>query len=440
MIPFLLNAFNMLMCSPSVVAEIPDTYRESTRASSLHIEREIGSLCMSYHRYLDSCEIPHLNSGRPLMAEFEGFIDEMAMEQAWNLVCSKYPVLCARVFRDDDGYLLDVHADRRPPFRSTEGNRAVLLTEVERPWDAENHVAELLVVRSEGGGFVAIRVDHAVVDGASLLTMVRDLWHFYTRIRSGDSISIIPVDAIPTAPTELLKARSNISESKFLSPRNDSVYELYDSVLHRVRLNKPETSGLRKTAHECRSTVHALLCGSIIATLRRHDRLKEDATMACWSMVDLRSRVSPQVGATETTNFLGFHRAQFAVPLNLNPIAIGRKIRNQLDSDSAKGELETDISRLWSLKVQSDLKDHIAAVSVSNPGPIIGFELPGDLRIVDLFVTYKLRTPVPFTRYGTLTYNGQLSIFACYPTIFCSTEVEEISAEIRDRLINLSGS
>lgn len=388
---------------------------------------------MTLQRYLDYIEIQMMNRKRSFDVEYLGSIDEDALARAFELLCRCNPVLRARIRQDDKGYLLYVLSDCEPEFIVYKCDGSPLSREPASPWDPARGVARLTLTHGEERGSVALHVDHAIVDARSLGSMLSELWRLYTDVVNGSEISIRSDVSLPAAPSHILKRRwigswtEGPTERGLVTP---SPRGNVRKVFHQdIRLSVNDTARLIAGARANNTTMHGLICGAVLVSLRALGKSLGPEPMVCWSVVDLRDRVTPPVGARETTNFLGRHRAEVTVPIDGNPLCVGRDVKAQLDSAIERRELppidpsQQDVSS----RTESALEEHLAHVVVSNAGIMPLLNTPDGLTITDVVAPAPENTTATFPGYVAYTYEGQLKILCIYPSdLFDDKNVDQL--------------
>lgn len=383
-------------------------------------------------RYLDDREARGQNVAPVMAVECEGDVDERALARAFELLTVRYPVLRARVRKDGTGYLLYATEDHRPSLEVLEGDAHTARQVSERPWDLSNGVAQLMLIRSDGTRqFVAMRMDHAVVNGPSWMSMFTDLWRLYTAIVNGDDISVDPGTSLPRPPTELIEQHWEIG--KHASPnapddRRSITIRSYKVLQSQIHFDWEETTRLISAARTSKISVHALICGALLVSQRDHvGSTREPAPMACFSAVSLHKRISRPIDATESTNFHRVHMAVTTVPAQGDPVEVGREIKTQLDAAIANH----DLASTRPSQPETSIEERLASISVSNMGVLPTFAQPAALTITD-WVRYLDVTTVCYPSHGIYTFDGRLKILSAYPVdFFTSDEVEQLAARIK---------
>ncbi|WP_238992242.1 phthiocerol/phthiodiolone dimycocerosyl transferase family protein [Jiangella ureilytica] len=389
-------------------------------------------------RPLDELEV-QLRSALTYFAEFSGSLDEDRMARAFHLLCAEFPVLRAQIRSMGTEHLLSIPLNGQPSVTFREGGMAALREEADRQWTPEQSVVRLIIIQGREVGYVGLRTDHAVADGHATMVMFGELWRLYTDIGTGKATSVEVNSGLPRPPLELLEERWGVTEPArpglALEPAQASV--LVDRY---ISLSEGVTAELIKTGRSLNLTVHALVSGAILVALRRRDGRSSAASMGCWTAVDLRDRVAPSVGVSETTNLLGVHLGQVAVARRDAPAEVGRAVKQQLDAALARREVRpVDLSSMLLSSIETELEPRIAQMIISNMGVMPELAHPTDITLRSVFRTAApLASPAAFPEYSVYTYAGQLNIRCSYPSAqFSAEEAEEFAGETKGQLLRM---
>ncbi|WP_208024670.1 hypothetical protein, partial [Amycolatopsis pithecellobii] len=142
---------------------------------------------------MDDIEITKLAYTPAYAVNYTGRVDRSALEQAFDVLCERHPVLRARTVFEHDHWFLRADPDHRPPMTVLSGDERTLLQEVGIPCDARKEMAKLLLIEDgEHHGAIALRANHATLDGRHLTAVFTELWEIYTQLVNG-----VPVTAEP---------------------------------------------------------------------------------------------------------------------------------------------------------------------------------------------------------------------------------------------------
>lgn len=389
-------------------------------------------------RYLDDIELVALNNAPVFAVEFQGELDTELFSDAYRLLSVRYPVLRACIEHQEQGYLLHVPSTGCQNVVVRSWFKDSLEEIVGEPWNPVHGVATLSVMKGEGRGLVAMRMDHSIVDGRGWLTLFAELWRIYAELLTGVDVRAEEGE-LPTAPSELFLQRFGAIPSR-PSPGPAGVPER-SAVLPgaHTRLTKEETDKLIHASHKHGTSVHALICGAILTSQYLHamDALGSLAPMlmTCLSPVDFRNLVDPPVSPLETSNFLSLHKADVKVSANSDPLSVACEIKSQLDSAVTKREFPS----LESMQVNGVVDARLAIALVSNAGVVPAFSSPRDLVITDFQLLSGSDTAM-FPAHGVYTYNSELNIRHVYSSKFFSQEeVERLAAITKEKLFHLMG-
>ncbi|MTD59662.1 phthiocerol/phthiodiolone dimycocerosyl transferase family protein, partial [Amycolatopsis pithecellobii] len=265
------------------------------------------------------------------------------------------------------------------------------------------------------------RANHATLDGRHLTAVFTELWEIYTQLVNGVPVTAEP-GTLPESNHALMRDRFNgmigISPAK-----PDDFGELPDYTIfqHVIELDQRQSSIVLRAARGRGLTVHALLCSIVIETqLSTLVDTSESVTCTCWSPVDLRNRVTPPVGATETTNFLAMHRTDITYTSSTPWYEIGLKLQKDLKAalndkrlGLSGGTLTVDSAIDRAPANGRSLDPHLGAVSVSNYGTLPTLPTPGDMRITK-FHSIADRLGTPYPNFSAFTMDGSLSVISRY--------------------------
>lgn len=389
-------------------------------------------------RHLDHIEAQLRNDSPPHAVKYRGQLEDTALNHAFELLCARHPILRGRIRTDDHAYLLYVPPDHYPKFRIVDGDERTLDHEMNRRHNPESSLTDAVVVRRESGGFVALRMNHAIADGASKFAIFAELWRLYTDIVAGRNPPTTQNPSLAIPPTELLRQRwRGAQASPAPRPADTPSHPIISEVRgRRIQLNKGDTAQLLAAARSHTTSVHALVCGVVVTALRALATHPDPAPMEVISAINLRNLVSPPVGATETTNFLSGHKAIVDVSADSNPLTIGQEIKSQIDAAVTHRELvPLDLAPVFFSQVETPLEQHLARCSISNHGVIPPFTQPPEIAITDFVRPRERETQVYFPRHGVYTYDGRLNIGCSYPSkYFTNDQVDDLVERITKQL------
>lgn len=380
-------------------------------------------------RYLDVQEARALNVNALQVAEYTGHLQDDLLFKAIEHLSRRYPVLCARVRLDTNGYMLEVPPGRLPPVKTLQGGEESLRAVVRGGLDPAEAVAEFILVRGSTKGYVGLHMDHAVTNGGSFTLIFADLWCLYTDLVEGKALSIEPSDALPQAPSEIIGKDKGYSSLAKYADTN------YDLTVARIQLTGEETRRIVAVGRERGISVHGMMCGAAVVSQRAQGRWpRGSAEMVCLQPVDLSRRLKRPVRPTESTNLHRRHMVRVMVDENADSLTVGNEIQTQLRTAIARQELVPgDISPFL-----ENHEKHLNIVSVSSLGVLPQLRHPDGLAIEDL-LAYGRAAPTPYPGHGVHTYNGRLTVTSLYPdAFFRPEETSQISGRIQSELRSIS--
>lgn len=380
-------------------------------------------------RYLDHYEAQGSQFSDSHVIEYEGHVDEAALSRALHMLSGHYPVLRCRIRNDGTGYLLYLGDDSYPELAICDGDERMVRDEARRPWDAAQAVFKLTLIRGEGRGFIVLRATHSIGDGAARMAWIGELWRLYTDIVNGVDIVVPSEESLPRSCYEMLESRAGIDIPPSLaSDRMPAPVELFDSINRNVWLDEENTRRLISTVRAEKTTVNAVICGAALIAQRELGNVASPTPMICMTMVNLRGRVNPPVGATEVTYFDIVHKAKVCVPASGNSLDIGRVVKEHWDNSIERREFSVAHVQSSPPPLDTPLDGRLATLLFSGSGVVPRFSQPPGLKILDLFAQ-RAGKVTSFPVYSARTYEGRLNLRFDYPSgIFTDQEVDRVVA------------
>jgi hypothetical protein len=390
-------------------------------------------------RPLNYLELAHLNRVVIMAAEYEGDLDPDALEHAFRLLCEAYPVLRARVRGAGQDAVFFVPPDRFPELIMLEDVPDVLSKIIELPWDAGVSVADLVLVRGDRHGFLALRTDHSITDANAWLGMFRELLRLFTESVNSEGFEVASGSALPASPAELFHQRLGVipyDRRLFHSAGAETSAESGGLISGYLTLGEEETKWLRRAARAYQTTVHGLACGAILLAQRALAGGREPARMFCVSPVDFRGRVSPPVGELETTNFMLSYVSEVDVSARTSAVLIGQSIKAQMDDVlSSKEGVRSSAEPM-----ASTLDRNLSFALVSNLGVIEDFPQPEGISITGFRVLNTVDDTM-FPGHYVWTYRGRLTLlYVLTSRFFSQDDADLLAREIVEQLLIVGAS
>ncbi len=390
-------------------------------------------------RPLNYLELAHLDRVVIMAAEYEGDLDPELLDDAFRLLCLTHPVLRARIRRTTPDPALAVVPGHQPELIVLDDVPDVLEKIAELPWDATKAVSDLVLVRGEGHGFVALRTDHSITDANAWLGMFRELLRLFAAVAAGEEPDVEPGTWLPSPPAALFHERLGLIPYDRRLFRTAAMPEepgepagLLSGYL---TLGEEETDWLRRAARRYETTVHGLVCGAILLAQRMLAGGRETVPMYCVSPVDFRQRVDPPVGLLETTDFMMSYVAEADVSTRMSPVLIGQAVKGRMDAVLAAQE---------GVRATAPLKDtldrNLSFALISNLGVIPDFPAPEKVSFTEFHILNTVGDTY-FPGYYVSTYRGRLTVLYVFTNRFFSQEdVETVTRELKDQLLIIGAS
>lgn len=402
---------------------------------------------MKFERSLDPREVNLRHLEPACSLRYEGALDIPLLEKSFRILSDRYAVLRSCIRDGAGSQTLYLPSDHYPDLVRVTGSREELLQRMRYPQRIEHGVCRLIVAddRSAGDrGWVALQINHAVMDGRTAQSLFAELWVIYTKLISGEKVSVESPFGLSRPPTdfvddnlplirELLRGAPNPFSLAASKPEvGEFPHEQW------IGLTVEETSLLIAAARTLQTSVHALVCGSMLSSSRSRLSFPEPVPMQCCSIVDLRARARDPIGPLETANFSVWACVDVVVAPDDSPISIGRNVKQGLettvakkDSISARPAVDKDVERQGYA--------HFLKIEVTNPGVIRPFSSPPDLRFIEFQWLHAVANQYPVKSsnavYAVYTFNGQMTINGIFPSdLFSETDVECIGKDLRAAL------
>lgn len=364
-------------------------------------------------RYLDPYEVAHLGAPTAFVVDCVGRLDDSALAAAFDLLCVQHPALRGHVRHDGHGHVLDTRHGHHAIFRSQPVHDYP--RDVTTEWDVTRSLATLTVNRAKGRVRVALYLDHCVGDGRHMRALCESLWRLYTDIATGAKLTVAPARRLPSPPLKVLASR--------IGAGHDGVTATtpVDATLpvlryRRVELTETETQSLIETVRAREVTVYAFLVASVAHVQR---------ATTIWAVVDLRDRVEPPVGPTDTTNFAS------AATLDLDPsddlLTTAKKARAQVLAAIASNMPRENMRDNSVGRDMGTPRGSLSAAIVSNLGGVPSFATPPRLEITG-FRIWPYGWSHPFPMYMASTYRGRLGVDMVFRADVHSDEAADLMA------------
>lgn len=437
-----------------------------------------GKKADGMHRAL--CPVESLYVGQRsravLSCSLRGPVDVETLSAAFDAMTQANPTLRSRIVEEGTGHALRLlDEDERPRLVTRTGAEdEAYAAELNDPLPVGGPLSRAVLVSAPDGGshlFVLV-VDHTVTDGHSGIALHNALWDRYRALVEGEHDTDAPVSATPRWPqpvSRLLPAADDADTAKYLDSRVEEArrhpVELvpYDVrrpsttgravdegaageghiEVCRLTLDTELTARLRHTARAGGVSVHALIAATLLATARR--RLDGDGarTLGCLSPVDLRSRLSPPLPASDMVPAVTTHLQTLEVSGAPDPLDLARTVHARLGDFISRGDHFHEMRITPEIPRNPTLQ--LATVIVTNMGVVPGPRLPGGLEAVDVrlapareqYFPQAGRSPVMAC---VVSFEGRLAIeFPHHTACFSPSFMRAFRDDVRDGLLGLIG-
>ncbi|MFF9060923.1 condensation domain-containing protein [Streptomyces sp. NPDC014882] len=429
------------------------------------------------HRAL--CPVESLYVGQRsravLSCSLRGPVDVEALSAAFDAMTQAHPTLRSRIVEAGAGHALRLlDEDERPRLVTRTGAEdEAYAAELNAPLPVGGPLSRAVLVSAPDGGshlFVLV-VDHTVTDGHSGIALHNALWDRYRTLVEGERDVAARVSGAPRWPqpvSRLLPAADDADTAAYLGGRVEEArrhpVELvpYDVrrpsatdraadegpageghiEVRRLALDAELTARLRRTARAGGVSVHALIAATLLATARR--RLDGDGprTLGCLSPVDLRSRLSPPLPASDMVPAVTTHLQTLEVSGTSDTLDLARTVHARLGDFVSRGDHFHEMRITPEIPRNPALQ--LATVIVTNMGVVPGPRLPSGLEAVEVrlvpareqYFPQAGRSPVMAC---VVSFEGRLAIeFPHHTACFSPSFMRAFRDDVRDGLLGLA--
>nr|AAG52990.1 putative polyketide associated protein [Amycolatopsis mediterranei S699] len=349
----------------------------------------------------------------------EGRLDPEALTTAFEAVTRAYPQLSACVEFTGEGAVL-AESDARPEIRFADGDPGRPLEGLDL--DQSRSLSALNVVRDGDEASVCLAIQHSVADAHHATAILSALWSCYTDVIEG-----VPLDLgrhpYPRSLEDLLAERgihASVPAAPSVPPAAPPPASRPDPVIRHVvqhRLTEAETTALAELGHREKVTINGLVSGAVLLAEAEIRDLPLTDLVYRYS-VNLRSRLTPPVGATEGTNVLDGVGFKVTDGIAHDAVAIGRAIGEQLRAGLADGSVQRSILDMFARPAAAkpwDPKLALAVVSIMNWGVAPPMRTPDGLRLTNLHSASRMRETLALGGYVMSSFGGRVGLDVGWP-------------------------
>ncbi len=398
---------------------------------------------MGLMRKLDVIEEHLAGHSITLAVKYTGSINIKALKESYEQLCRKNPILLARIRHEEESgsHSFVVPNSPVPNMATYSGGRDTLMEEVNSEWLPHEVLARLVHVEGNREGFIALRVDHSIADASALSAFLRECLDTYAKRANGEDAEMLGESrsVLPIAPSELLRSRWRTANIRYPSSPSSGVVgkpELMDVIENRLRLTEKETTRLIEQTRNRGTTVNSAVSGAILLALKNMSQNDEEEEISCRTVIDLRRHVNPQVGSTETTNFVGWHTSTILLGSKDSVFDVGERVRiSLLDAVRSGSIFLSEVAAVPKLSSRAPEK-RLAMTSITNAGVLYREDSVGGIEVEDMFGARPQRIAKAFfSRYAVHTLVGCLRVIGTFPrNQFNETETKQVIESIHEYL------
>lgn len=383
---------------------------------------------MILQRELDCIESTRLELNPVFAVQYEGVVNVSALSRALRVLAIQHPVLRGRICNDTAGPVLLVSENTYPKVVHRKGGWDDLREITTQPLNIEESVADLTVMQGDGDGYIALRVNHAIVDGGAYFFLLKDLWDLYGKQVEGRSTSVRS-NKIPRPPSELylerwnLRRQVSVDEQASRAPEKGADPEGVDLVKRRILFSQGDTAriidsitNMIDTPRYGKLSLGSALCGALSVAVYAAFSPSKEMQITLSSTFNLRNLLAPPLAAMETTNFAGSGTVKILVDDYSDAISAGVRIRSEFDYEVQHKNLAIPGYR------RREQSPFVSAsegwsIIVNNLGMIPKLPTVKGVRLLDLILaTQEVRKGISNV-FGSMiyTFEGQLNISFIHP-------------------------
>lgn len=387
-------------------------------------------------RHLDRLEstFQKINMGLvPLGVEYRGDLNVENLDLAFRKLCIKYPILRAQITQNDDQYLLRVSDIFYPEMTISDGDASTIFREcISAENQADGRVMQPILIRSRGDykdhGYVAMGVDHSIIDAASVTQYLGDLWQLYSDLQNGKSIAPEAETSLPRSPHEILTEywpayaaqfdervnndtdNRTDNSTKSESTANDNA--LPTGVVQTVYFSSEETKAILRTCKSNEISVGSFLGAVLAATLRSYNDDRDAVPIRFNIRVDARNRLESKLSSTETTFIVVDIPAKIDVKPRDNPLRTAARLNKKIKSITENFSMQRGFKPGEMVGVD---------IALNNAGNIPSFSSPNGIEILE-FVSplIRIRESIERSEDRSLLYELDRRCLCLKQTVKCA--------------------
>jgi ferredoxin len=383
-------------------------------------------------------------------ATTRGNLDRAVLAEAYAELVAAQPTLGCVIEQDEQGLLLRT-IDGDPPVLEVVDDPLDDVLQTKLPFGGP--VARAWLLPGDGGDTVVLLLNHTICDGRSATTLMSTLLRAYTAIATGRRPDLVRETGLPAPVEERLGEPFDDEDiAEFVATTAEKFAGLQPAVMpsliafgeagpdeisgfavETVSLDTKETARLYEVAKSVGMSVHALLCGAMLAGLSGLLEPDKEQTFVCLSSVNMRPRLRPPLGSqTMILAAAGVQTVIHAKP-GADTLALGHEVYQDVTGAIQRGDLERATQALPQLITSTAVP---ISLGVFNVGWLTLPELPDGLELTSLRGLPIVAGPTLAA--GAVVVRGCLQIEFPYSTAFFSADqMKALTESIGDKLREL---
>lgn len=351
-----------------------------------------------------------------------GEVDTALLQQAFELLCRKYPMLGGTIeIADGECYLrLPDSGSSTATMETVDDTIANWLAGGATPLDPAHALAKLEVVPDVGATAVGLIVCHAINDAQMGFALLADFWRIAAALSGTTTLPDLTA-VYPHSLEDRYRERGLALPEPNLPaagpvrslPASDALHgrDFRPTPTERISLSSHDTGELLRHAHALGTTVHALISAAIIraerAMLPESSTPEADLPMIMFHLVDLRPQLHPPAQPADVTNALGYAPTITACGPDSDLQVLSKEAKDQIVRAIDSGTALATMLAAASLATVGRSRN--TASFITNWGVVPTLDSPKGMEIID-FRGFATSEPVPMVGYFVYTFQGRLTI------------------------------
>lgn len=407
------------------------------------------------------------------ISRINGSLQKAVIRQALDIIQYRHPSLNSRIIHSQNRFYFQPIGTEKIPLQTVinldeEQWQEVVNQEMNQVIDSSKYLMRVVIVTIKDEpkiNYLISTLHHAISDGLSSIQLHSEIFTYYQRLTSGDTIKqVTTLEKLPPIEKLLPKYtqgwRGNTSrfllllkigwqkfwkQPKTLEVENYvPIYQRKCEIIHKQIL----ADATEKFIAQCQlenTTVNSALCALLMLTVARKiiKPNQKSVCMNCLSYLDLRRRLQPAIHkenlAILATSLMGFH----TINQNTSVWELAREVKQNLESGIKHGDIfNMVLLAKYLTKFCFLFPQQVAAtVSVSNIGKVNIPKSYGELELEEISFAGSHSLYAGMFVIHVATFQGKmlLNFVFSQPSISHET-MEDMVNQVVSYILNLSSN